>query len=271
MPLGLGPRPAVDKTYYIAANSTLKEQTFGEYTFQSDFSAETGGYFRLVKNGSELYRENTEHCEFSVMAVENNNDNPMVRLTASKTPNLVVIEGRPDNLQNYHVLEIGNQVKELALVLGAPADLVLADHNRDKKYEFIGNGDYFDAWGHQPLSPSLAYACDQNSHKMHLVKLPFDRKILKVHAQAYKTQFADLMSSEDDALTLAPADLAAEMANLVYHGSAKQANWLLNASWPQAKDASKSNSAREAFKKAFYKELQKGKHWQEVKALNLMP
>ncbi len=275
--LSLRPRSAVEKTYYISCappqsielveNSTLKEQSFGEYTFQTDFSTETGGYFRLLKNGQELYRENADHCEFSVMAVENNIDNPMVRLSASATPNLVVIEGRQDNLKNYHVLEIGNQVKELALVVGAPANLMLSDHNGDKKYEFIGDGDYFDAWGHQPLSPSLAYACDQNSHKLHLIKLPCDRKTLKDHAQAYKTQFADLMSSENDALTLAPAELADEMANLVYHGNAKQANWLLNASWPK----SRGNSGKEAFKNAFYKELKKGRHWQEVKALNLMP
>ncbi|GEM_PF-989957 len=48
---------------------------------------------------------------------------------------------REDNLKNYHVLEIGAKVKELALVVGAPENLKLSNDNGDGRHEFIGDGD----------------------------------------------------------------------------------------------------------------------------------
>jgi len=243
-----------------ADNVNFSEETFGDYSFQRCLNGANSGYFRLLKNGEEIYREESDLADFSLVPLSGGEKLAVPLINGA--PNLVIAEGRMDNLKNYHVLELGSKAKEVALIVGAPADLELADLNHAKNFHLVGRGDVFETWGHQPVTTSLVYDFMPGKKQIHLAKLSPDNDQLQMMAMENRKLFAGLVRAEDVPLTFAPAELAECMAQLIYQGNAKKANWLLDESWPQ------NLNGKAEFKKAFYEEISQGSHWSEVKALN---
>lgn len=258
-----------------ASETPTEEHNLGRYTYQY-FAGKPSHqpYFRLVDGDHEVLRNSKSKASYKLLALESE-PNCFVAHLSSSQPVIVVeqtLESASEDAKEskqYLIFELTSPVKLLATLDGGSNQFVLrkvTDKNNIEQVELAGN-DQIDAWGQQPVSPKVNFELGILSHAAP-VKLSLQRSSPRKKEQLLKQSkelralFADLESVEEVPITFAPAELAAEMADLIYEGNSKQAKFLFDHSWPP------DRKGKAQFEKALKAELAKGQFSDQVAALN---
>ena len=274
----------------VPCEQPTEEKNFGQYTYQ--YFAGTDGhqpYFRLLDGELEVFKQCAANSTYKLQPIESidllrygyqpKTDNYVLALDSKQSA--LVIEQIE---QVEEAEEVAEQKRYLVLQL-SPAKLLTTlntgsnqfilrkvsdnnDSNNDnstsyEQYQLVGS-DHLEAWGQQPVSPKVIFDLSRSTKSPLSLHQSDPRKRAQLVKDSIELQalFADVDCVEEAPITFAPAELAAEMADLIYEGNAKQAKFLLDRSWPAHKHG------KTQFKKAFYAELAKGQFSGQVAALN---
>lgn len=258
-----------------ASETPTEEHNLGRYTYQY-FAGEPSHqpYFRLLDRDLEVFRNSKSKASYKLLALESEPNGFVAHLSPSQ-PVIVVEETLETTSEDaresrqYLIFELTSPVKHLATLDGGSNQFVLrkvTDKNNIEKFELAGN-DQLDAWGQQPVSPKVAFELGVLSQtapaKLSLQRSsPRKKEQLLKQSKELRALFADLETFEEVPITFAPAELAAEMADLIYEGNSKQAKFLFDHSWPPHR------KGKAQFERAFKAELAKGQFSDQVAALN---
>lgn len=266
-----------------------EERNLGQYTYQYFTGTDSHQpYFRLIDGELEVFKQSAANASYNLQPIESidllrygyqsNADNFVVPLSSKKS--VIVIEEidkieqteqaeEPEEAaeqRNYLVLEL-SPVKLLTTIHSGSNQFVIrkiADSNSKSNnghYQLVGS-DHLEAWGQQPVSPRVVFDLGRKATSLSLHQsAPRKRELLVKLSKELQAQFADISRVEEAPITFAPAQLAAEMADLIYEGNSKQATFLLDRSWPR------NTRGKAQFQKAFDAELAKGKFSDQVAAL----
>jgi hypothetical protein len=257
-----------------ASETPTEEHNLGLYTYQY-FAGEPSHqpYFRLLDRDLEVFRNSKSKASYKLLALESEPNCFVAHLSPSQ-PVIVVeqtLETSSEDAKEsrqYLIFELA-PIKHLATLDGGSNQFVLrkvTDKNNIEQVELAGN-DQLDAWGQQPVSPKVAFELGVLSQtapaKLSLQRSsPRKKEQLLKQSKELRALFADLETVEEVPITFAPAELAAEMADLIYEGNSKQAKFLFDHSWPPHR------KGKAQFEKAFKAELAKGQFSDQVAALN---
>ncbi len=264
----------------LEASAPTEEHNLGRYTYQY-FAGEPSHqpYFRLVDGDHEVFRNSKSKASYKLLALESE-PNCFVARLSRKQPVIVVEQSAEDGAEGegeetadgrtYQIIELSSPIKLLATLYSGSNQFVLrkvADtSDSNERFQLAGN-DQLDAWGQQPVSPKVAFELGVLSQtapaKLSLQRSsPRKKEQLLKQSKELRALFADLETVEAVPITFAPAELAAEMADLIYEGNSKQAKFLFDHSWPPQR------KGKAQFEKAFKAELAKGQFSDQVAALN---
>lgn len=253
-----------------------EEHNLGRYTYQY-FAGDTSSnqpYFRLLDGDLEVFRNSVDKASYKLLAFESEPNRYVAHLSPSQAT--IVVEQTHETSsedakesRQYLILELASPIKLLATLDGGSNQFVLrkvTDKNNIEQVELAGN-DQLDAWGQQPVSPKVAFDLGVLSQtapaKLGLQRSsPRKKEQLLKQSKELRALFADLETFEEVPITFAPAELAAEMADLIYEGNSKQAKFLFDHSWPPHR------KGKAQFERAFKAELAKGQFSDQVAALN---
>ncbi len=262
------------------ASAPTDEHNLGRYTYQY-FAGEPSHqpYFRLVDGDHEVFRNSKSKASYKLLALESE-PNCFVARLSRKQPVIVIEQSIEDGAEvegeetadgrTYQIIELSSPIKLLATLYSGSNQFVLrkvADTSAsNERFQLAGN-DQLDAWGQQPVSPKVAFELGVLSQaapaKLSLQRSsPRKKEQLLRQSKGLRALFADLETVEEVPITFAPAELAAEMADLIYEGNSEQAKFLFDHSWPPHR------KGKAQFEKAFKAELAKGQFSDQVAALN---
>jgi hypothetical protein len=261
-----------------------EEQNLGQFTYQYFASTDSHQpYFRILKGEHEVFRQCAANSTYKLQTIESIDSlrcgykpktaNFLVPLDSKQSAIVIEqieqAEGAEEAeaaLERRHYLVLGLSPVKLLTTLHSGSNQFklrkVLNNDNSEQYQMVGS-DHLEAWGHQPVIPTVVFDINkkvQPSLSLHRVG-PRKKNLLIKDSIKLKALFTDL-DCMDAPITFAPAQLAAEMADLIYEGNSKQAKFLLDRSWP----AHKHGKAQ--FKKAFYAELAKGSFSGQVAALN---
>lgn len=258
-----------------ASETPTEEHNLGRYNYQY-FAGEPSHqpYFRLLDSDHEVLRYSKCMASYKLLALESEPNCFLAHLSPSQ-PVIVVEQAIESNSEEakenrqYLIFELNSPLKHLATLDGGSNQFVLRkvnDKNSSEQIELAGN-DQLDAWGQQPVSPKVAFKLGVLSQttpaKLSLSSSgPRKKELLLKQSKELRKLFADLETVEGVPITFAPAELAAEMADLIYEGNSKQAKFLFDHSWPPHR------KGKAQFERAFKAELAKGQFSDQVAALN---
>ncbi len=257
-----------------AIETPTEERSLGRYTYQYFAGEPYQPYFRLLDGDLEVFRNSVDKASYKLLALESEPNCFVAHISASQ-PVIVVEQTLETNSEDakesrqYLILELASPIKLLATLDSGSNQFVLrkiTDKNNIEQVELAGN-DQLDAWGQQPVSPKVAFelgVLNQTAPaKLSLQRSsPRKKEQLLKQSKELRALFADLETFEEVPITFAPAELAAEMADLIYEGNSKQAKFLFDHSWPPHR------KGKAQFERAFKAELAKGQFSDQVAALN---
>ena len=283
---------SIEETAVNEPNKQPKEQpteerNLGQYTYQYFTGTDSHQpYFRLLDGELEVFKQSAANASYNLKPIESidlprydyqpNADNFVVPLSSKQS--VIVIEQidkveqieeseEATEQRHYIVLEL-SPVKPLTTLHSGSNQFVIreiADSNNNNEnghYQLVGS-DHLEAWGQQPVSPRVVFDLERRATSLGLHQsAPRKREQLVKLSKELQAQFADINRVEEAPITFAPAQLAAEMADLIYEGNSKQAKFLLDRSWPR------NTRGKAQFQKAFDAELAKGKFSGQVAALS---
>ncbi|MBP9807212.1 hypothetical protein KBF38_02790 [bacterium] len=265
-----------------------EEQNLGQFTYQYFASTDSHKpYFRILKGEHEVFRQCAANSTYKLQKIESIDSlrydykpetADFVVPLDSKQSAIVIeqIEQAKDTgeeeeeeeakLERRYYLILRLSPVQLLTTLNSGSNqlklLKVLNSNNSEQYQLVGC-DHLEAWGHQPVIPTVVFDINikaQTSLSLHKCGPRKKARLIKDSIKL-KALFTDL-DCVDAPITFAPAQLAAQMADLIYEGNNKQAQFLLDRSWP----AHKHGKAQ--FRKAFYAELAKGSFSGQVAALN---
>lgn len=264
-----------------------EERNLGQFTYQYFTGTDSHQpYFRLLDGEFEVFKQSAANASYNLQPIESNDlprysyqpnaDNFVVPLSAKKSVIVVEQIDKVEQIEeaeeseeatehrHYLVLEL-SPVKLLTTLHSGSNQFVIrkiTDNNNNGQYQLVGS-DHLEAWGQQPVSPRVVFDLERRASSLGLHQWPpRKREQLVKLSKELQAQFADINRVEEAPITFAPAQLAAEMADLVYEGNSKQAKFLLDRSWPR------NTRGKAQFQKAFDAELAKGKFSGQVAALS---
>ncbi len=261
-----------------------EEQNLGQFTYQYFASTDSHQpYFRILKGEHEVFRQCAVNSTYKLQKIESIDslrydykpetahfvvplDSKQSAIVIEQIEQAEGAEEADSALERRHYLILRLSPVKLLTTLNSGSNqfklLKVLNSNNSEQYQLVGC-DHLQAWGHQPVIPTVVFDLSikaQTSLSLHKFGPRKNAQLIKDSIKL-KALFTDL-DCVDAPITFAPAQLAAQMADLIYEGNSKQAKFLLDRSWP----AHKHGKAQ--FKKAFYAELAKGSFSGQVAALN---
>lgn len=261
-----------------------EEQNLGQFIYQYFASTDSHKpYFRILKGEHEVFRQCAANSTYKLQKIESIDSlrsdykpetaNFVVPLDSKQSAIVIEqieqaegAEEADSALERRHYLILRLSPVKLLTTLNSGSNqlklLKVSNSNKSEQYQLVGC-DHLEAWGHQPVIPTVVFDINikaQTSLSLHKLDPRKKAQLIKDSIKL-KALFTDL-DCVDAPITFAPAQLAAQMADLIYEGNSKQAQFLLDHSWP----AHKNGKAQ--FRKAFYAELAKGSFSRQVAALN---
>ncbi|MFA7335189.1 MAG: hypothetical protein WC028_00290 [Candidatus Obscuribacterales bacterium] len=288
---------SIEETVSTAPNKQPKEQpteerNLGQYTYQYFTGTDSHQpYFRLLDGELEVFKQSAANASYNLQPIESidllrygyqpNADNFVVPLSSEQS--VIVIE-QVDKVEQVEEAEEASEQRHYLVLKLSPVKLLTTLHSGSNQfvirkitesnnnsnnissnnghYQLVGS-DQLEAWGQQPVSPKVVFDLVRMATSLGLHhSAPRKKEQLVKQSKEIQAQFADLNSVEEAPITFAPAQLAAEMADLIYEGNSKQAKFLLDRSWPR------NTRGKAQFQKAFDAELAKGQFSGQVAALN---
>lgn len=261
-----------------------EEQNLGQFTYQYFASTDSHQpYFRILKGEHEVFRQCAANSTYKLQKIESIDslrydykpetahfvvplDSKQSAIVIEQIEQAEGAEEADSALERRHYLILRLSPVKLLTTLNSGSNqfklLKVLNSNNSEQYQLVGC-DHLQAWGHQPVIPTVVFDLSikaQTSLSLHKFGPRKNAQLIKDSIKL-KALFTDL-DCVDAPITFAPAQLAAQMADLIYEGNSKQAQFLLDRSWP----AHKHGKAQ--FRKAFYAELAKGSFSGQVAALN---
>jgi hypothetical protein len=244
-----------------------KEVKFRDYTLRIYQGLEDKeSSFEILQDGRRLYAK--EGHTFKVEEPFGESDQkpfPMgMEITGDGQPNLIVEEytGGAHCCFKYHVFEIGKRFRPIAVIYGGDSGIVFEDVNQDGKLEVVLT-DWTYAYqftcfaGSPAVGVVLRYKDDGYFVALDLMKKPaptddeLKKKAVEVRAVYEKEKANPVVWGS-------PADLWAEMLELIYTGHETLAYKFFDMAWPMGmdgKEAALTKFKEVLLKSPFYREM----------------